>query len=368
MRDRNRQLRFTRQHDFVWTEVESPAITERSSAIVRPLLVARSDADVSVLFPKAGKQTSVFHLPDPLTVVKSRFDNLSKKIPLPRRHASAGVGQQGIAEVVQVGPDVSSIKPGQLVILMTHGGAGGLNVGELTRFDAAPGWLSDLVLVADASTNLQQLPEELDPFQMAAAGGDLLSAWNAVEPLANTMTNPSVLVTGGTARNTALYSVALATSFGPEKLDYLDYSGERVAIAKQLGANAMEVDFRRHRSPLPPRYNLVVSGSSERHAVNYALQQLLPGGQFVQLAPQQLDGVKIPLSLLYEKRLSVAMSAEPSNARLQGLLAYLLKRPLDLSSVLTHRGDFQAAETHLIKDTTGVVLYRAGVQSRRSIS
>jgi len=108
----NRQLLFTKERSLQWGECPLPSLSDRTSVLLRPMAVARSDADAQVLCTAPEKTLSSLKT-DALT-------GLARKIRLDRYTAARPVGQQGIAEIVEAGPDVTGLRKGQLVVLQSR--------------------------------------------------------------------------------------------------------------------------------------------------------------------------------------------------------------------------------------------------------
>src|SRR5581483_686087 len=82
-----RQLLFEDADVYAWRDAPEPAITSPEQALVRPIAVACCDLDVGVS---------------------------QGVLPVPPGHA---VGHEGIAEVIAVGDDVTSVRVGDRVVV-----------------------------------------------------------------------------------------------------------------------------------------------------------------------------------------------------------------------------------------------------------
>ena len=366
MSDTIKQLVFTIERELSWREIKSPAISDRTSAIIRPIAVARSDLDASILCKKQGSPQTFQSLK------QDALAGLAKRIHLDRYASASVVGQQCVAEVIETGPDVTGLPRGKRVVVTAKLSCGsclrcqaGMTAfcetysrddvyGTLDKASPRGGLLSDLVLVVNAGKMLVPLPDSLDMLELASAGSDLGAAWCSVMPHLQGQKAMRVLILGGTARSTALYAVALATSMNMERVDYVDDSAERAGIAAQLGANVFVKNARRHQG----KYDLIVCGNVESGVTRTMLALLDISGTYIQLMPMSLKAEKIPFNVLYRNNLTLALRQPHILANLRSMLEYLSSKQLDLSPINTHLADFDAGVEHYAKNTTKVVLHR----------
>lgn len=367
MSDKNKQLVFTKERELHWREITTPTISDRDSALVRPIAVARSDLDAGVLCPPDNPSISIKNLK------QDALSGLAKRLHLDRYSSAAAVGQQCIAEVVETGPDVSGLPRGKRVVVTRKLSCGTCQYclsgataqcqtftgedlfGLLEKPNARGGLICDLVRVPNAAKSLVPLPDSLNPLNLSSAGADLGDAWCSVIPQLQERKATRLLVLGGAARSTALYAVALAAKHNVATLDYLDQSAERVALALKLGANAKDIPLQRHRGS----YDVIVSGNTEPGVLRRMLGHLVPGGVYIQLQPQTLSAEKIPLSTLYANNLSLVATKSHVLANLRAMLEFLAVNAVDLESINTHLGEFELAHEHFAKNTSKVVVHRA---------
>jgi len=154
-----------------WEEADAPALAEPAGAIVRPVAVATCDLDVAVL---AGR----YPLPGPYPF-----------------------GHEAVAEVTEVGSAVTTVAPGDLVIVpfqISCGSCGPCRRGRTGNCASHPrmstyglgsmgglewgGLLADLAWVPHADAMLVRLPAGLDPLALASASDNIADAWRAVGP------------------------------------------------------------------------------------------------------------------------------------------------------------------------------------------
>ncbi len=250
-----------------WVEEASPALNGPAEALVRPLLVACCDLDVAVVRGQA---------------------------PLGGEWA---VGHEGVAEVVDIGDDVTIVKPGDRVVVPFQLSCGGCaacrrgltgsctsvpqramyGLGPVAGFDGG-GFLTDLVRVPFADAMLVTVPPGVDMAALVSASDNLADGWRAVGPYAAELSalDPAdrrVLVLGGLS--IGLYAAAVAVALEIEA-DYVDTDPERLAIAARLGAQP--IDWRPDGSGLKPSYPITVTTSPTVEALHTGLRSASPGG------------------------------------------------------------------------------------------
>ncbi len=250
-----------------WVEEASPALNGAAEALVRPLMVASCDLDVAAV---------------------------RGQVPLAGEWA---VGHEGVAEVVEVGSDVTGVKPGDRVVVPFQLSCGGCRacrrgltgscifVPDRAMYGLAPiagldggGFLSDLVRVPFADAMLVTIPSGVDAAALVSASDNLVDGWRCVGPYARELAalDPAdrrVLVLGGLS--IGLYAAAVAVALGV-RVDYVDTDQERLAIAERLGAKPIE--WRADGSGLKPAYPVTASTSPTVEALHTGLRSTWPGG------------------------------------------------------------------------------------------
>lgn len=222
------QLTFVAPGQIEFREVPAPRIEDGKQALVRPLAVARCDLD---------------------------FVFARGKAPIAGPFA---LGHECIGEVLEVGDLVTSVEPGDRVVVPFQ-----INCGECARcrsgqtgscsalpklaaFGLAPlsgveygGALSDVLRVPFADAMLVRLEPDTDPVHAAALADNAIDGFRTVyEPLTR-LPGGAVLVAGGGAPSVALYAVAAARALGATEVVYVDPSEERGRVAENLGARVV---------------------------------------------------------------------------------------------------------------------------------
>jgi alcohol dehydrogenase len=219
-----RSLTLTEDRRVEWLEAADPAIQGPGEAIVRPLAVALCDLDQPIIRGDAP-------VPPPVAI-----------------------GHEGIAEVVEVGDEVTSVAAGDRVVVPFQISCGtcdrcltGLTgdcrtvpPGSMYGFGAFGrdwgGLLSDLVRVPFVDAMLVSLPGGVDPVTAASVSDNLPDAWRTVAGPLEESPGADVLVVGGGAPSIGLYAVDFARALGAGSVAYVDDDPVRLELAERLGA------------------------------------------------------------------------------------------------------------------------------------
>jgi len=226
METSNRVLTFVKKGYLEWREVPAPRLLAASDAIVRPIVASRCDGDAVFLFhdfSTALAAGAALHVIDPgVTSLGAR----PFRGPFP-------YGHECIAEVVEVGESVTTVRPGDVAIVpwaISCGACVSCQRGRTSHCDhrktpvaaygfgdPAGGWggaVSDLLRVPHADAMLVAVPAGIDPVHVASASDNIPDAYRTVAPHLHATPNASVLVVGGSARSIGLYAAAIACAMG----------------------------------------------------------------------------------------------------------------------------------------------------------
>jgi threonine dehydrogenase-like Zn-dependent dehydrogenase len=317
-----RHLVYDSPGSFTWHNAGDPRLSAPGQALVRPLAVACCDLDVAVALGTA---------------------------PLSPGYAQ---GHEGIAEVVQVGADVTGTRPGDRVIVPFQVSCGqcrecrrGLTgscasvpplsmygLGAMAGRDGG-GFLADLVLVPYADAMLVPLPAGLDPVTVASLSDNIPDGWRTVGPYAAELAalDPAdrrVLVTGG--RSIGLYAAAIAVALGAH-VDYVDTDPARLAAAERLGAQARDRDLP-DRSWAP--YPVTACAAGRAESLIATLRATWPGGVCTSSSLLFADRVLgLPLWWMYTTGVRFVTGRVDARAALPAVLD-LLATGLDLAPVI----------------------------------
>jgi len=258
-----RQLVLTASREVRWAEMPAPELRDPGDAMVRPIAVALCDLDqlfVSGQMPAGG--------------------------PVP-------LGHEFVAEVLRIGSAVSSVRPGDRVIVpfqISYGQCPRCRAGSTGNCQQVPprsmfgfaaavggdwgGALCDLVRVPFADHMLVHVPDGIEPAAIASAGDNLPDAWRTVAPQLQQVPGAEVLVIGGGTPSIALYAVQIARALGASRVVYRDADPHRLELAETLGAEGA--------GGLPPRpsetFPVTVDCSRSREGLAFALRSTSPDG------------------------------------------------------------------------------------------
>ncbi|KHK63243.1 MULTISPECIES: zinc-dependent alcohol dehydrogenase [Pseudomonas] len=277
---------------LAWVNVPSPLLTSPRSALVRPIASASCDLDRRLI---AG-----------LTPFKPPF----------------ALGHECVAEVLEVGDEVTGVRRGDLVSVPWKIACGECRqclAGRATACTAVArhaafgvpagghwgGLFSEVVLVPFADAMLVPLPPGLNPLAVASASDNLTDAWVAASRPIASRPDARVLVVGGT-ESLGVLAVQMAVAAGAASVDYLDDNPYRLDLAQRSGANVDPGQV------LDERYDVVVSATRDPQALHRGLLALAPGGHCSCIGII-FDDPKIPLFGMYLR--DVTLSVGVCNVR-----------------------------------------------------
>lgn len=277
---------------LAWMNVPSPVLTSPRSALVRPIASASCDLDRRLI---AG-----------LTPFKPPF----------------ALGHECVAEVLEVGDEVTGVRRGDLVSVPWKIACGECRqclAGRATACTAVArhaafgvpagghwgGLFSEVVLVPFADAMLVPLPPGLNPLAVASASDNLTDAWVAASRPIASRPDARVLVVGGT-ESLGVLAMQMAVAAGAASVDYLDDNAYRCDLAQRSGANVEPGEI------LDERYDVVVSATRDPHALHRGLLALAPGGHCSCIGII-FEDPKIPLFGMYLR--DVTLSVGVCNVR-----------------------------------------------------
>lgn len=292
-------------------------------ALVRPLAVATCDLDRAIIAGTA---------------------------PLPGPFA---LGHEGVAEVVAVGDEVRSVRPGDRVALPFQVSCGtcarcraGLTgsctttrrAGRYAMYGMAPlggdwgGFLSDLVRVPFADAALLPLTGVDDPAVLASLSDNMPDAWRCVAgPLAH---HPAaeVLIVGGFAVSISLYCILFATALGAARVRYADDDRHRCELAAALGADVTEGPLPRRLARAP----VTVDASGTHAGLHCALRSTDAGGTCTSVAIYFEETTPLPLLEMYTSGVTLVSSRVMARPAMDPILALVRAGRVDPARVTTH--------------------------------
>lgn len=273
---------------LVWVETASPSLSGVRSALVRPIASASCDLDRRLI---AG-----------VTPFKPTF----------------ALGHECVAEVLEVGDEVTTVRRGDLVSVpwkIACGECRQCRAGRATACTAVPrhaaygvpagghwgGLFSEVVHVPFADAMLVPLPPGLNPLAVASASDNLTDAWVAASRPIAAREEARVLVVGGT-ESLGVLAVQMAAAAGAASVDYLDDNDYRRDLASRSGAS-IEL-----APALDERYDVVISATRDPHALHRGLLALAPGGHCSCIGII-FEDPKIPLFGMYLRDVTLSVGA-----------------------------------------------------------
>ena len=335
-----RQLTLEGPERITWLDVPEPELTDDGQALVRPLAVATCDMDLMI----------------------SRGES-----PFP---APIALGHEGVAEVVEVGKAVRSVKVGDRVVVpfqiscgtcdrCRRGGTDACErVPPLSMYGfgaAGGGWgglLSDLVRVPFADAMLVKVPEGLDPTAVASASDNIPDGWRLVAPFLAERPGADVLILGGGTRSIALYGVAIAVALGAGRVDYVDDDPTRLAVASDLGANALESD------PERGAYGIVGDGSARADGLRTAIAATEPGGHCTHAGVLFENDVPLPMLAMYTIGVHLHVGRVAARPAIPAILSMTATGRLDPAKVTDRIVPWDEAGEAIVQDHTKLVFAR----------
>jgi len=269
-----------------WEDADDPVLTGPDQAIVRPLAVATCDLDVGVLL-------GVFPLEGPYPF-----------------------GHEGVAEVVAVGDDVTTVAIGDIVVVpfqISCGQCAPCRRGRTGNCAAHPrlstyglgmmgglewgGLLADLALVPHADAMLVKVPAGVDPLVLASASDNIPDGWRAVGPALAADPEAEVLIVGGGgSASIGLYATGMAVTLGAARVVYLDQDPDRLGVAATFGAEVVD-------GP-PPRkvgaFGITMDASGTEDGIRCALNSTAFDGVCTSTSVY-LEDPKLPLFSMYSR-------------------------------------------------------------------
>jgi threonine dehydrogenase-like Zn-dependent dehydrogenase len=345
-----RQLLFLEPGRLEWEDVPDPELQGPGEAIVRPIAASNCDLDTAIVRGDA---------------------------PLPGPFA---IGHEFVAEVIEVGEEVTSFARGDAVIVpwkISCGACAACLRGMTAGCTAVPalamyglpiggGWgsaLADAVRVPFAEHMLLALPPAVSPRVLASASDNLPDAWRCVAPYLSRHPGAEVLILGGGTRSTGLYAAGLAKALGAERVDYLDRDATRLEIAASYGANPIE-------ARLPPErlgpYQIVIDASATPAGLRCALRSTAVGGHCTSTGIY-FEEQPLPLFDMYLS--CVTYHAGPCQARplLPAVLELIAAGRFDPQPVTSEIVAWEDAPAAYARLTTKTVIVREAVHGPRSL-
>ena len=321
-----RQLTVNTDRAVQWQEVPPPRLSGPLAAIVRPIAVATCDFDHLIV---GG------HVPLPLPIA---------------------IGHEFVAEVVEIGSDVTTVCVGDHVVVpfqISCGDCPACRQGHTSCCESQPylscyglgqlggdhgGAMSDLVGVPFADAMLVGLPPGVSPADAAACSCNVTDAYRCVGPQLLERPGAPVLIVNGAFGNIGLYAALIAHAMGAGTVDFVDSDPGRAAIATRLGAKLVHPDAARSAS-----YPITVDASMDTDLLVIALRATAPAGECSVSTMYPGGLTAVPLFEMFQNCVTLRTGQPHIRAHLEPVLRMVASGVLNLSAITSAVVDWESA-------------------------
>ncbi len=320
-----------------WREVAIPASPGPRGAIVHPIAVSTCDIDCPLVLG-------------------------STQLALPLH-----LGHECVAEVLSIGEEVATVKPGDRVVVPFQISCGAcapcraghpgscLGVPPLSAYGMGlatghfGGAFSEQLAVPYADAMLVALPEGVDPVAAASVSDNICDAYRHIAPhlpaLLEADPDAEVLIIAALSQplfsgSVALYTGLIARAFGARNVNLVDSRPHIRAHAERLGLQALRPRELRRRPPAP----LVVHISADPLAA--ALAHTAPDGVCTSSGGLHRDA-RIPLLKMYVRRATLHVGIPHARALIPEVLELMAQGRLRPEAVITAEAPLDQAPAAL---------------------
>lgn len=322
-----------------WLDKPSPKMKTAFDAIIRPIASCNCDLDRRLI---AGK-----------TPFKPPF----------------AIGHECVAEVLEVGSGVASVRRGDVVSVPWKIACGSCeqcvagrsiactSVRKYASFGVPAGghWgglFSESVCVPFADAMLVKIPDRVDPVAAASVSDNLTDAWVAASrPLAS-RPNGRVLVVGGT-ESLGILAVQMARAAGADHVDYFDDNDARNELARRSGATLRcgpDTD-------LHENYDIVIAATRAHDKLRTSLLALRTGGHCSCIGII-FDDPPIPLFQMYMRDITLSVGLCGVRPHMPRVLDLIQQRRCDPMIVTPTVVSWEDAPDALVAPIAKAVLVR----------
>jgi alcohol dehydrogenase len=355
-RKRMRALSVSPGARFAWRDAPAPALPGPDAAVVHPIAVATCDLDRSLALG-----TTPFLLP-------------------------LHFGHECVAEVMAVGEQVSTVRPGDRVIVpfqISCGRCSRCQAGLTANCGSVPpismygfgvggghwgGAVSDQLAVPYADAMLVQLPEGIEPAAAASVADNVSDGYRHIGPHlpALLVRDPDceVLILAATrprspySPSVPLYAGLVARALGARRVLFADSRPEVRAQAERLGLTAVPASELRGLAPAA----LVVEADISRRGPALALGLTAEDGICSSVGSLHRH-VQIPSGVAYSRNVTFHIGRTHARTVIPQVLELMVEGRLEPQSVTTHLGRLdeapQAMREHVISGATKTILTEA---------
>ncbi|NUP16707.1 MAG: alcohol dehydrogenase catalytic domain-containing protein [Streptomyces sp.] len=315
-----RELTYVARHTVEWREAPDPKLGSDQEAIVAPVAATSCDVDSAIL---AGHGFI-----DP---------------PFP-------LGHECVARVVETGDAVTTVAPGDLVVVpwsINCGACDRCRAGLTAHCTAVPhmamygapiggswgGLFSDLVRVPWADAMLVPLPADLDPVAMASASDNWSLSWRLVAPHLRQRPGARVLVV---ARGSiGLYVCDIARALGAAEVLYVDPDPAHREIARGFGADTAET-----LEPVRPGFDIAVEATGRVDQLALTVKSLAPEG-ICESAGNHFRPGELPLLDMYLTGVTLRVARDNVRGHIPDALELARSGKVDPRRVVSHVIDWE---------------------------
>ena len=336
-----RQLEITGARSVRWREAPAPTLQGDGEALVRPLAVAMCDLD------------AVF---------------LSGAVPVAEPFA---LGHECVAEVLDVGDAVTTIAPGDRVVVpfqISCGSCAACAAGRTASCRTVPrgsaygmkplggdwgGALSDVLRVPYADAMLVPLAGQAEATHLASVADNVADGYRAVAGPLAAAPGAEVLVVGGWARSVGLYAAACALALGASRVVFADTDPARLEHAGALGAEPVAVGEWPKKLG---RFPITVDASGDHAGLHAALRSTAPDGTCTSVAIYFEPATPVPLLEMYTRGCTLHTGRVHARAVIPEVLELIAAGRLDPALVTSAVAEFADAEAALAELPTKLIL------------
>ncbi|MEV5614080.1 alcohol dehydrogenase catalytic domain-containing protein [Streptomyces sp. NPDC052225] len=315
-----RELTYVARHTAEWRDVPTPKLQSDGQAIVAPIAATSCDVDSAIL---AGHG-----------FIDPPF----------------ALGHECVARVVEAGDTVTTVAPGDLVVVpwsINCGTCDHCRTGLTAHCTAVPhmamygapiggswgGLFSDLVRVPFADAMLVPLPAGLDPVAMASASDNWSLSWRLVAPHLKVRPGARILVV---ARGSiGLYVCDIARALGASDVLYVDPDPEHRRIAESFGARTAEAI-----EPVQHGFDIAVEATGRVDQLALAVNSLAPEG-ICESAGNHFRPGELPLLDMYLTGVTLRIARDNVRAHLPEALALAAGGKVAPERVVSHVLDWE---------------------------
>lgn len=271
-------LTYTESGAFEWRERAAPTLKGPSEALVRPVAASICDID------------------RPLIEGRSPW------------RGPFAFGHEAVAEVLEVGDNVTACEPGSLVAVAWHISCGscarcrrGLTAyctsvppGAMFGLPAAGEWgglFDDVVRVPFADAMLTVVPDDIDLLDAVSAGDNLSLGYGTVRAHLDRGARRFLVLGSGAV---GITHVAFATALADAEVVYIDADPDRRDVARKLGAEVHEGPPDRAMG----RFDVVVDAGFDPAWLRRSLRMVEPDG-VVECLGGYFEDVAVPMFAMY---------------------------------------------------------------------